>query len=401
MERVEVIVIGLGAAGAAVTYQLAKQGTRVLGIDRFSPPHDMGATSGDTRITRQAIGESGPYVPLVLRSHEIWREIEAETGADLLTITGGLIMQPAASRAGQHGVQDFVSRTIAAARTYGIRHETPDTDEIRRRFPQFDLTEDHRAYYEPGAGFVRPEAAVRSQVELAGRLGAVIRRDELVVQVRDDGSGVEVRTGRSTYNADHAVLATGPWLPELIEDPEVSTLLRLYRQVLYWFDIEEGFAGFTSNRFPVFIWIFGTQGEQIYGFPAVDGPDGGLKVATEQYLATTTAVLMEREVRPDETSRMFERCVRGRMAGLSARCVRAKACAYTVTPDFNFIIDRLPGARNVTLVSSCSGHGFKHSAAIGEAVSQQLTTGSSTNDLSPFGLGRFRRPARTLASPPE
>jgi sarcosine oxidase len=103
--QADVIVIGLGAVGSATTYQLAKLGIKVVGIDRFSPPHDLGASAGATRITRQAIGESGPYVPLVLRSHEIWREIEAETDADLLTITGGLIMQPASSKAGQHGIE--------------------------------------------------------------------------------------------------------------------------------------------------------------------------------------------------------------------------------------------------------------------------------------------------------
>ncbi|MGH3545261.1 MAG: FAD-dependent oxidoreductase, partial [Mycobacteriales bacterium] len=109
------------------------------------------------------------YVPLVLRSHELWGEIEAQTGAELLTVTGGLVMSPRSRQSGQHGVADFVAATVATAVEYGIEHEVLVTDEVRRRFPQFSLTEEHQAYYEPGAGFVRPEQAVRAQLHLAGR----------------------------------------------------------------------------------------------------------------------------------------------------------------------------------------------------------------------------------------
>src|SRR6185437_8228557 len=80
---------------AATLYQLARRGVRAIGIDRFAPPHTMGSTHGETRITRLAIGEGTHYSPLAIRSHEIWRELEAATGADLLTTNGGLIIADA------------------------------------------------------------------------------------------------------------------------------------------------------------------------------------------------------------------------------------------------------------------------------------------------------------------
>src|SRR6187431_1504994 len=86
----DAIVIGLDAFGAATTFQLARSGARVLGIDQYAPPHAHGSSHGDTRITRLAIGEGDAYVPLALRSHEIWREVEGAAGASLLTVTGGL-----------------------------------------------------------------------------------------------------------------------------------------------------------------------------------------------------------------------------------------------------------------------------------------------------------------------
>jgi sarcosine oxidase len=90
LSHYDAIVIGLGALGAATLYQLSQRGARVLGIDQFAPPHDRGSSHGDSRITRLAIGEGDEYVPLVHRSHALWRELEARTGRELMTTTGGL-----------------------------------------------------------------------------------------------------------------------------------------------------------------------------------------------------------------------------------------------------------------------------------------------------------------------
>ena len=116
----DVIVLGLGAMGSAALYQLARRGSRVLGIDRFAPPHNLGSSHGDTRITRQAIGEGAEYVPLVLRSHEIWRELEAATGRSLLETCSGLILSR--SPGARHHGAGFFENTIAAAKTFGIEH---------------------------------------------------------------------------------------------------------------------------------------------------------------------------------------------------------------------------------------------------------------------------------------
>ncbi len=122
MSRFETIVLGLGAMGSATACHLARRGNRVLGIDRFSPPHAFGSTHGDTRITRLAIGEGEQYTPLALRSHELWRELERETGASLMTCNGGLVISSAAKTSINH-VENFFANTVAAARRFGIAHE--------------------------------------------------------------------------------------------------------------------------------------------------------------------------------------------------------------------------------------------------------------------------------------
>ena len=175
-ERADILVIGLGAMGSAALYQLAKRGVKAVGLDRFAPPHMMGSSHGETRITRQAVGEGRDYVPLVLDSHRIWRELEAETSDQLLNPCGLVVMAPGVGETSHHGKPDFVARSIAAARDFGIAHEVIDGQEVARRFPQFlNLEGNEKAYYEPGGGYVFPERCIKAQLTRAEQLGAVIR----------------------------------------------------------------------------------------------------------------------------------------------------------------------------------------------------------------------------------
>jgi len=138
MKEFEIIVLGLGAMGSSALYQFAKRGADVLGIDQFSPPHVHGSTHGDTRITRLAIGEGEEYVPLAMRSHEIWPEVERESGKQLKFTTGGLIIS-SETKGGSLHVENFFGKTVAAAEKFGIEHEVLRADDIRTRFPQFNV----------------------------------------------------------------------------------------------------------------------------------------------------------------------------------------------------------------------------------------------------------------------
>ena len=136
-ERFDVVVVGLGAMGAAALYQLAKDGAKAVGIDRYVPPHVQGSSHGDTRVTRLAVGEGPAYIPLVHRSHRIWRELEAQNGKDLFEQCGVLVMTSSGAPTLHHGVADFTARTIELARQHGIAHEVLTASQIRMRFPQF------------------------------------------------------------------------------------------------------------------------------------------------------------------------------------------------------------------------------------------------------------------------
>lgn len=380
--RAEAVVVGLGAMGSAACFQLAARGISVIGIDQYEPPHPYGSTHGDTRMTRLAVGEGPEYVPLVGRSHELWREIEALTGSRLLTQAGGLIMAQPGSW--------FFEATRALARRFGIEHELLSSAELGERFTMFAVDEETEGYYEPAAGFVRPEEAVRVQLELARRDGAELRLGERVRGWSASEHGVEVSTDRGTYHAEHLILCAGPWLPQLF--PEGRDLFAVHRQVQYWFPIRRGFE--QLRDMPVFVWDFGGERggfvhfDGFYGFPAVDGPSAGLKVATETYEVTTEPDGEQHPATPAEIAAMYRHCIENRLPWLGPQPVRTISCLYTCTRGSRFVIDRHPQHPEVLIVSPCSGHGFKHSPAIGEAITQWVAGGASAPDLdlSPFRL---------------
>ena len=386
-EVADVVVVGLGAVGSAVLHRLARSGVKAVGIDRYRPPHAFGSTHGESRITRLAVGEGSAYAPLVRRSHEIWRELEAETGESLFLQTGGLILGPRSGAANHHGKDDFVRRTIRLATDAAIPHEVLDAAGISARFPQFTLTGDELGVYEPSAGVVFPERAVAVQLSLAERFGATLHLEEPVTGMQTAGGGVSVVTNRRTIHAGRVVLCAGPWLPGLAGG-RLADLARVHRQTLHWFGVQDP-AAFVPGRFPVFIWMHGDHEEDyFYGFPVLPG-SSMVKVASERYGAPIDPDRVDRTVTPLESAEIFRRHVAGRLAGVLPDCGRAAACLYTVTPDAGFIVDALPDRPGVLAASACSGHGFKHSAAIGEMLARRVIASSPLDDDSAFALNRY------------
>lgn len=375
-DTVDAIVLGLGAMGAAATYQLAKRGARVLGIDQYDPPHAFGSSHGDTRITRIACGEGPEYSAFAARSHEIWRALEAETGVELLTQNGLLVLAGPGERAPSHGVPRFLAATIDAADKAGLAYERLDGAALRRRYPALATGDGDEAYFDAVSGFVRPEACIRVQLERARALGAMLRTGERVLDFAPDGAGVRVTTGQGSYAARQLVLAMGAWLPAVLP-PSLAAGFRVTRQVLYWFRARDAaaHAAFGPGRFPVYIWQV-PRPQVIYGFPATGGIDEGVKIATEQEIVATTADTVDRTVGEAETRAMYETYVAPFLPGLSPRCVKSKVCLYTQVERARFVIDRLPGQDNIVVASPCSGHGFKHSAAIGELLAAMVLDGA-------------------------
>ncbi len=372
--RPEVIVVGFGTMGAAAAYELAGRGVRVLGLDRFAPPHDRGAHAGGSRIVRMAYMEGPAYVPLVKAALGRWRELEAATGDSLLEQTGGLMLGRLDSFA--------VGGALATARAQTLPHELLDADEVRRRFPMFVPADDEVGLFEAIAGLLRPEAAIATLLREARARGADLRPGIAVRGWQAGPGGVTVHTDEGDeLHADRLVLAPGAWAPDLVR---LSIPLRVQRRVQhYWRGADPDL--FEKGRLPVWIWSYG-PGETAYGLPAVDGR---VKAALHHGSEPVDPDRGAAPARVDEVDEMRD-WLATRIPSLAAGgWLGSKPCIYTLTPDEHFVIGRHPEHAEVVIACGFSGHGFKFAPVVGEILADLTLGGQTRHDIALFDPARF------------
>jgi sarcosine oxidase len=373
MPPFDVAIIGLGVMGSAALAALARRGKRVVGIDRFAPGHDRGSSHGTTRVIRLGYFEHPSYVPLVRAAYPLWRELEARSGQSLLTITGIVEIGGPAS--------DLVAGTLRSSRLHGLPHEVLDARSLMKRFPAFRLPDDFVGVFQPDGGFVRADPAVAALQAFASRSGAELIWNEPVLAVEPHRDGVRVTTRHGDIRARCAIVAAGPWLKSLL--PQLPVPLRVTRQVLAWFEPADR-PRFAAERFPVFL-LENADGI-FYGFPA---DAAGLKVAKHHHL--------DEAVDPDHYDRavsatdeaVIRVALKAHLPDADGRLLAAQTCLYTMTPDGDFILDRLPGCPEIIVAAPCSGHGFKFAPVIGEILADLAMMGHMEHDISRFSFSRF------------
>ncbi|MCH2147801.1 MAG: N-methyl-L-tryptophan oxidase [Phycisphaerales bacterium] len=377
MSRYDVIVVGVGAMGSATCLALARRGVRVLGLERHGIPHDQGSSHGQSRMIRCAYYEHPDYVPLLLRSWELWEQLGEEAGRASLYATGGLYMGPPGS--------EFVESSLQAAETYGLEHERLGRSQLQERFPQFVLPSDFIAMHESKAGFLIPEWCIEDQVRLARTHGAEIHEYESVASWDSDAGGVVVQTSAGTYTAGHLVLCAGAWMPKLSK----SILpLQVTRQVLGWMKPAEPSA-LQLGTLPV--WAIDCPGEgQLYGFPLTEGLPGptGFKAAMHAPGVVADPNTIDREPRPGDDATFIDR-VRDWIPAAGSELDAMRICMYTNSIDEHFIIDGHPDHSHVTMATGFSGHGFKMSSVIGEVLADMSTEGRSDHPVAFLGISRL------------
>jgi len=371
----DVIVVGLGGMGSAAAYHLARRGVRVLGLEKFTPAHDRGSSHGGSRIIRQSYFEDPAYVPLLLRAYELWAELQQSTGREVYRLTGGVFVGPPDCLT--------VAGSQRAALQWSLPHEMLDAAELRRRFPTFTPSPGDVALYEAKAGFARPEMTVQAHLDLAAREGATLRFGEEVQVWADGPRGVTVTTATGSYTAGQLVICPGAWAPELLN--ELGIPITIERQVLYWLDPAGGTAPFEDH--PIFIHE-NAVGQQIYGFPAIDGPAGGVKAAFFRKGQVCTPETIDRTVHPQEIDEMRERVVQ-LLPALTGPAVHTATCMYSNTPDEHFVITRPDRFTNVTVACGFSGHGFKFVPVVGEVLADLATTGTTAHPIGLFDPTRL------------
>lgn len=374
MKSFDVAVLGVGGMGSAACMHLAAAGKRVLGLEQFSIPNTRGSSHGATRILRLGLHESTKYVPLVMRAVELWDELGARADEAIFHRVGSLdISMPDNA---------IFAGSLASCDKCGIEHEVLDAAEIRRRHPAIHPAPGMRAVFQPGSGFVIPEAAITAHVNLALAAGAEIHGHERVLGWSRCGGHYEIETDRGRYEAGQLVITTGAWLRKLTPAPVAAE-----RCVLGWFAPVRNAADFAENHLPV--WIVNTEaGVHFYGFPIHGVP--GFKLGRLREIPSAPVDPDERRREPDRVDEDEMRAfLREVFPDADGPVLSMETCFFENTPDRDPIIDRLPGEDGVWVVGGFSGHGFKYSSAIGEIARDLVISGESRFDLSPFRFGRF------------
>lgn len=368
------IVVGVGGVGSATCYELARRGKRVLGLERFDIPHDMGSSHGHTRIIRLAYYEDPSYVMLLLRSYELWRQIQAHVGEQLLHITGSIDAGPADSW--------VFKGALRSAIEHNLPHEVLTGVELARRFPAYRLPFETMALLQPEGGFLVPERCIVSYVQAAQALGAEIHGRERVLGWEPAGEGVRVRTDHDVYTADRLVVTAGAWNGELVD--VLAGLLEPERQVLAWLQPGNP-ALFQPGRFPVFNCL--VDEGRYYGFPIYGVP--GFKFGRYHHLEEVVdPERVNREPTVEDEAILREFADRYFPEG-NGPTMALKQCMFTNTPDHHFIIDLHPRYPQVSFTSPCSGHGFKFASVIGEIMADLAERGETRHNIEFFRLGRF------------
>ena len=376
-QRFDVIVAGVGGMGSAAAYHLARRGRRVLGLERFSIPNEMGSSHGVSRIIRLAYFEHPSYVPLLRRSYELWRELEAGTPGRLLQMTGCL-------HVGAPGTTVF-DGCLRSCHEHGLEHEVLSSQEVMRRFPAYRLPAETMAVLEAEGGFLVPESCIEAHAAGARAAGADLREGEAVLAWEAAGNSVRVRTERGEYEAERLVLTAGSWSGKLARS--FQPVLQPERQVLAWLEVRRPEL-FEAGAFPVF--VMEVPEGMYYGFPLFAGGPPGLKLGRfhHRHQAVDPDQLDRGGAGPDDESLLRDFAASYLPDG-AGPAQAMKVCMFTNTPDEHFILDLHPELPQVVLGAGFSGHGFKFCSVVGEILADLALEGETRHGIDLFRANRF------------
>lgn len=394
MTKFDVIVVGAGMAGSAAAWQLSRDGRRVLLLEQFGIGHARGSSHGESRIFRFAYPQK-EYAKFAMQSKPLWLELERDCGKKLLHSIGGLDFADDPDCFGE------VKAIAAALRANGATCEELDAQEIRTRYPQWNIPDGTIGTFSPDGGWIQATNAVQAMIEMTARRGGVVKENEPVLKMRVAEDEVKVTTASGEYIAGKCVIAVGAWIKNVLEktvfsfqslknDPDVHmrnvfTFLQrplkvTQEQPVYFAPIRNA-ESFRPDRFP--IWIHYRKPHFTYGFPMLGM--AGVKLAFHHDGPVIDPAREDRTPNP-EVNRRLREYLQTYLPDAAGEVVEEVTCLYTTTSDHNFVIDLLPGFPNVAIASPCSGHGFKFASGIGRALADLVQFGKTEMEIS---LNRF------------
>jgi monomeric sarcosine oxidase len=367
------MVLGVGGVGSAALFHAAQRGLSVLGVDRFSPPHDRGSSHGQSRVIRQAYFEHSDYVPLLRRAYAMWEALQAAVGRQLFFPTGLLEIGPA------EGI--VIQGVLRAAVEHHLDVEQLTAADVARRFPGFVVPDGFGAVFEKAAGYLRVEHCIEAHLRAAQDAGAALRSGVQVLGWSVEKGIVQVQTTAGNETADRLIVTAGPWASQWLG--ELGAPLSVRRKSLFWYECDGPHFEQNSGCPTFFIEV---PWGAFYGIPIFDRR--GLKIAEHSGGHTVDDPLeVDREIDPNERCRV-ERFAAENLTGVSTRLVEHQVCLYTMSADEHFLVDTHPEYPQVAFVAGLSGHGFKFAPVLGQAVVDLAVDGRTEAPIEFLSLDR-------------
>ncbi len=375
----DAIVVGVGGMGSATLYHLAKRGLKVLGIDQFEIPHQLGSSHGLTRIIRLAYYEDLSYVPLLRRAYRLWAELEAEFGEQLFYQTGSIDMGPEDSEVFRGSLESCIVNEF--------EYEVLNSEQLRARFPGYRMPGETMAVFQPQGGLLLPERCISAHAELAVARGAHLQTGERVLgwDILPD-ERVAVRTETETYVAEKLVICGGAWASKLA--PQLTGKAVPERQVLIWLAPKRP-EWFGLERFPV--WNGQVEEGRFYGLPEFNpsGQTPGMKLGRYHHRdEVCDADLVDRAVYAED-ERLLRAFAERYFPDGAGPTMDLVVCMFTNTADEHWVLDVLPGAPQVAVAAGFSGHGFKMASVVGEIMADLAQDGVTGQDIELHRLARL------------
>jgi sarcosine oxidase len=379
----DVVVLGLGALGSGAAYWLAKRGARVLALEQFEFGHARGSSHDWSRIIRLSYFTPA-YVRLAKEAYAAWGALERDVGERVVFKTGGLDIGP---RNGAIALSNYSD----SMRACDVPFETLDAAEIRKRWPVWQIGDEIHGLFQPDSGIVAADRATEMLRRTAEMMGATLREHAAVTALRDTCGEIEIEAGGERYRAGKLIVAAGAWTPAMLAHFGVRIPFEVTKEQVVYFKTPD-LTGFAFGAFPIWIWM---DDPSFYGFP-VFGETDAVKITQDTGGKAVDPDTRGFEEDPEITARVtgfIERYLPSALGPIG----RLKTCLYALTPDRDFILDRLAEFPNVCIAVG-GGHAFKFASVIGRILSELALTGSTASDIAAF---KIDRPILHMTNPPK
>lgn len=376
------IVLGCGGIGAAALYWLARRaGNAVLGLEQFALFHHNGGSQDHSRIIRLSYHRED-YARLALHAYDAWATVAEESGVQVVTQTGEVLL---AYRESEHHA--IFDQHVTTMERVGIACERFGNDELRYRYPQFAPQGEVDVLYQAQSGIASPAKGNAAHVALARGYGATVLDQNPVQQLIPTAEGVTVVSEQGTFTCRQLVVTAGAWLNNLLASIGMQLPLTVSQEQVTYYATPH-LKEFAIGRFPVFRW---KDAVSYYGFPVYG--EVATKAAIDAVGPTVTTETRTFDANP-AIERQLDEFIAPRIPRFVGPKLYTKTCLYTMTPDRDFVLDRLPTYPQIMVVVG-DGHAYKFASIMGKILSELAIDGATTHDIAPYSL---QRPA--LAAPP-